>query len=133
MDAIIKLQMKFVLCYLSSRPDSESLYLKPPLELAHHLLRSENHITMSTFIVAFTEPGDIANMFCTPFVRCTTSELVHLNGLSTEAAYHRQLATDYVNDIMVFTRKMYELVVRDPRTQPARSTWQGSRRDRRDI
>lgn len=38
---------------------------------------------------------------------------MHLNVLSNEAAYHRQLPTDYVDAIKVFTRNMYELVVSD--------------------
>lgn len=51
------------------------------------------------------------NIFVTPFQFCTTNALVHLKVLTSQAAYHREVLSIYVDSTLVFTNNIYSLFI----------------------
>lgn len=83
-DAILKMAMQYVLTYVAVRQENEVVLVKPPIVHTRLLFLLVHQITMTQMLGALTEPGDILNLFCTPFIRFLTSTLVQLKVLTTQ-------------------------------------------------
>lgn len=66
---------------------------------------------METLLSAFASPGDTANIFLTPFLRCTIFELVHHRVLTSHAAYHGGVPPIYVDVILSLKKPMCSMFV----------------------
>lgn len=88
--------IKYVLTYVAGLPDNEDLIVEPLIGHELRLFHPAHQITMTPMIYASTVSDDIENLFCTPFVRCFTSALVHLKFLTTKATYHAKLPGKYL-------------------------------------
>lgn len=83
-NSIFKLSMQFVTNYVSNCPYHESVLAKPSLGLPRGLLHPDYQINDLLMMSAYTDPSNTANIFCTPFLHCTSSAIAALKVLTPQ-------------------------------------------------
>lgn len=111
--------MKFVTNNVSHHPDQKLVLLKPSFAFPRRLLHPDYEIDELLMMPTFSIPGDTANLFCTPFLHCTSSALVALNVLTPQQVYRNRLPQYSIDALTTFTGNMYTFFVDD--NHPLRS------------
>ena len=123
--AITRPPIQFVQKYVNARPDAEFCLVKPMLGLPRRVLLPQHQIGSLQLLDAFVKPSDVANAFCTPFLRCIVASLVHLNVLTAQDAYHGEYPVAFIQAVSFFTKEMYRMFINHP--HPARSAQEVAR------
>lgn len=111
--SILTLPLTLVRKYVTEHPDHECVLVKAPLALQRRLSRPYHQIDDILMITAFTNPGVTSNLFCTPFLCCTSSTLVALNVITPEQTYYNRLPQYYIYATKTYKRSMHTFIVDD--------------------
>ena len=111
-EAIPNVAKQLVTDYLTSRPESELTFVKPTIGNPRPLLRPEHQIDWSTMLSAFLTPGQLSNIFTTPFLQCTFSALVDKKVLTAQQAYHDRPPPEFIEAISTFLSNTFQQVIR---------------------
>lgn len=75
------------------------MLVKPSAGQTRSLLRPKHQIDITTMLSTSTTPVDTGNVFLTPFLRCTTTELVYIKVLTSQAAVYGAIPRIYIDEI----------------------------------